>query len=395
MTSNIGRRGGRRARVPQAPPRVRDSAADLLVTAAADRAIARAVALHADAERWRDAGDPRRATACARRAVALFERHEGRAHPDVAAALLALGGARELGDAGARRCGATGARTRSWRATRGCAIRTCGGCASRRRARCAACCARWGGTRRPSAHGRRAVRAGRAIFRRARSGAGRRAQRPGHVAQVPGALRRGAAALPARAGDPARAPGWAQAPTPRASITTWAASSTRAPATRRASRTRGARSRCARARWARGHPSVAADVAALAAIVEGRGRLAEAERLYGRALAVFRRAFGARQLRGRREPGGAGGRLPGARARRAGGAAVSRGAGDPPAAVRRPPHRGRADAQQPRDRDRGDPARQSEALRIAKRALAAFRAAGGQRHPGTLLCAANVASWTA
>ena len=30
--------------------------------------------------------------------MALFERHEGRAHPDVAAALLALGGARELGD---------------------------------------------------------------------------------------------------------------------------------------------------------------------------------------------------------------------------------------------------------------------------------------------------------
>src|SRR6187397_2701618 len=60
--------------------------------------IAVAVALHADAERWRDAGDSRRATACARRAVALFERHEGRGHPDVAAALLALGGARELGD---------------------------------------------------------------------------------------------------------------------------------------------------------------------------------------------------------------------------------------------------------------------------------------------------------
>src|SRR5262245_24412970 len=60
--------------------------------------VARAVALHAEAERWRDAGDPRRAAACARRAVALFARHEGRAHPDVAAALLALGGARELGD---------------------------------------------------------------------------------------------------------------------------------------------------------------------------------------------------------------------------------------------------------------------------------------------------------
>jgi tetratricopeptide (TPR) repeat protein len=42
----------------------------------------------------------------------------------------------------------------------------------------------------------------------------------------------------------------------------------------------------------REHVAVAADVAALAAIVEGRGRLAEAARLYERALAVFRRKLG-------------------------------------------------------------------------------------------------------
>jgi tetratricopeptide (TPR) repeat protein len=41
-----------------------------------------------------------------------------------------------------------------------------------------------------------------------------------------------------------------------------------------------------------GHVAVAADVAALAAIVEGRGRLAEAARLYDRALRVFRRKLG-------------------------------------------------------------------------------------------------------
>jgi tetratricopeptide (TPR) repeat protein len=40
------------------------------------------------------------------------------------------------------------------------------------------------------------------------------------------------------------------------------------------------------------HPTVAADVAALAALVEGCGRLAEAARLYERALAVFRRRLG-------------------------------------------------------------------------------------------------------
>jgi tetratricopeptide (TPR) repeat protein len=42
----------------------------------------------------------------------------------------------------------------------------------------------------------------------------------------------------------------------------------------------------------RDHVAVAADVAALAAIVEGRGRLTEAARLYERALGVFRRKLG-------------------------------------------------------------------------------------------------------
>jgi len=42
----------------------------------------------------------------------------------------------------------------------------------------------------------------------------------------------------------------------------------------------------------RDHPAVAADVAALAALVDGRGRLDEAAALYGRALGVFRRTLG-------------------------------------------------------------------------------------------------------
>jgi tetratricopeptide (TPR) repeat protein len=41
-----------------------------------------------------------------------------------------------------------------------------------------------------------------------------------------------------------------------------------------------------------GHPAVAADVAALAAIVEARGRFDEAAVLYSRALAIFRRKLG-------------------------------------------------------------------------------------------------------
>jgi tetratricopeptide (TPR) repeat protein len=44
------------------------------------------------------------------------------------------------------------------------------------------------------------------------------------------------------------------------------------------------------------HPTVAADVAALAAIVEARGRLREAAALYRRALAVFARVLGPRSL---------------------------------------------------------------------------------------------------
>src|SRR5581483_9290802 len=41
-----------------------------------------------------------------------------------------------------------------------------------------------------------------------------------------------------------------------------------------------------------GHPAVAADVAALAALLDGQGKRAEAARLYRRALAVFRRKLG-------------------------------------------------------------------------------------------------------
>src|SRR5262245_55276130 len=60
--------------------------------------IARAVALHGDAARLREAGEHRVALAAALRALALFERHAGRGHPDVAAALLEVGAALELHD---------------------------------------------------------------------------------------------------------------------------------------------------------------------------------------------------------------------------------------------------------------------------------------------------------
>jgi len=48
--------------------------------------------------RLREAGEHRVALAAARRALGLFRRHEGRAHPDVATALLEVGAALELHD---------------------------------------------------------------------------------------------------------------------------------------------------------------------------------------------------------------------------------------------------------------------------------------------------------
>jgi tetratricopeptide (TPR) repeat protein len=44
------------------------------------------------------------------------------------------------------------------------------------------------------------------------------------------------------------------------------------------------------------HPAVAADMVALAAVLDGRGRFTEASQLYRRALAVFRRRLGPRSL---------------------------------------------------------------------------------------------------
>ena len=98
---------------------------------------------------------------------------------------------------------------------------------------------------------------------------------------------------------------------------------------------------------------VGVNLAGLARVFQARGRAAQAERLYREALAIHRRLFGDRHIE------------------------VALTLNNLAIAIA------------------ADPARQKQALRIAKRALAAFRAAGGLRHPATVLCAANVASWTA
>jgi tetratricopeptide (TPR) repeat protein len=143
-----------------------------------------------------------------------------------------------------------------------------------------------------------------------------------------------------------------------------------------------------------GHPTVAADVAALAAIVEGRGRLAEAQRLYQRALAVFRRAFGP----GSYEVGVNLAGLAGVYQARGRGAEAERLYREALAIHRRLFGDRHIEVALTLNNlaitIARHPARQTEALRVAKRALVAFRAAGGPHHPGTLLCAANVASWS-
>jgi tetratricopeptide (TPR) repeat protein len=144
----------------------------------------------------------------------------------------------------------------------------------------------------------------------------------------------------------------------------------------------------------RAHPEVAADVAALAAIVEGRGRLTEAARLYRQALAVFNRRLGPRSLEV-----GLGLASLAAVEQRAGRLARARtlyeralpiqvavlGRQHPDVAMT-------VNNLAVLERDAGNPRR---ALALFRRALRVFRAALGPRHPNTRLAADNLAAVTA
>ena len=135
-----------------------------------------------------------------------------------------------------------------------------------------------------------------------------------------------------------RAPRWS---------TTWAGSPTPGVATPRPSRTPGGRSPCAPRPSESSHPAWAADVAALAAVVESRGRLDEAAALYRQSQAVFRRKLGEAEPGVRVGAGRPGGRRAAARERRARPVAVCAGAADPRTPPRSPPPRRRVDRQQP------------------------------------------------
>ena len=355
--------------------------------------IARAVSLHADAARLRGAGEHRVALAAALRALALFERHEGRRHPDVAAALLEVGAALELHDRWtealrqyqrAERLLARYARLRDPDIRR-LRVKTQRALAGVLRA--------LGRYDEADVHARRAVALATQWFGPRDLDLAGALNDLGMLRKYQGRYDGGAAAVPARAGDPARRRAWRES-ADAASLhhnlggiehARGRYASAEAPARRAVvlrTRALGA-----------GHPVVAADVAALAAIVEGRGRLAEAARLYARALDVFRRVFGARcyevgvNLAGLAGVDAARGRHAEAEAR------LPARAGDPHALVRRPTRRGRADAEQSRDRGwRPRPAGGGAADRTARPRLVPRRLRAGppeharvHREPGALV----------
>ena len=136
------------------------------------------------------------------------------------------------------------------------------------------------------------------------------------------------------------------------------------------------------------HPAVAADVAALAAIVDARGRLTEAAALYRRALAVFTRKLGTRSL----EVGLNLASLAAVEQRR-GGRARARGLYARALAIQeRLLGRDHADVAMTvnnlavLERDAG---RLERSATLFRRAHASFRRALGDRHPHTALAAAN------
>jgi tetratricopeptide (TPR) repeat protein len=369
-----------------------------------EAAIARAVRDHEAAERWCGMGDPRRATAAALRAVTTFERLEGRAHPDVANALLVLGRARELAD--------------DWRT------------ALRHYTRAASILARYARLTAPELR-RLRVKAARALCGvqrvlgryAAAEREGRRAitlarrwfgprdldlggalndlgmvhKYQGRYSEAPPLYRRSLAILNAVGlGESADAAslfhnlGGIEHARGR-----YAAAE---PYARRAVELR-------RRALGPGNPLVAADVAALAAIVEQRGRWREAETLYRRALSVFEATLGPRCYEVGVNLAGLGGVL------RERGAAV-----EAERLLRRALriHEGlfgarhvevaftldalshvtydvalTCDVAWRRER------KLAEARAIGRRALAAFRAAAGPRHPSTLACARGQARLTA
>jgi len=349
----------------------------------------RAVALHAKAENLREAGDHKRAAVAARGALRLFERYEGRRHPDVAAALLELGRARELGDAWGEALGyyrRANTILRRFARLQNPDIRRL-----RVKSERALCGVYRALGRYPlgDRHGRLAVDLAERYFGArdldlagALNDVGMLRKYQGRYAEAPPLYRRSLAIVRrAGLGDSADAASiyhnlggieHARGRYARAEV----------PARRAVvlrTRALGAR-----------HPSVAADVAALAAIVEGRGRLTEAARLYRRALTIFRRAFGPRSY----EVG----------INLAGLAGICANQGRAALAERlyRQSHAIHLRLFGPHHIEvaltlnnlamlvsaRG---RRPEALRIARQALSAFQTACGPQHPHTRACAKNVA----
>ncbi len=253
--------------------------------------VDRAIALHDESEQLRERGEPRRAAAIARRAIRLLEKIEGKNHPDVANALLTLGRAQEQGDAwrqASQSYEKAAAIMTKYRRYRNPDIRRLHVKVARARCGVARVLVQYD---RADRHGRRAIELAERWFGSsdldlagALNDLGMVRKYQGRYADAERLYRRSLAILRA-----ARLGQSDDAASIHHNLGGVAHAQGRyARAERPARRAVALREKSGRL------PAIAADVAALAAVLEGRGKLAEATACYRRALRIFRRLFGPR-----------------------------------------------------------------------------------------------------
>jgi tetratricopeptide (TPR) repeat protein len=354
---------------------------------AQDDEVKRAVSLHAEADGLCDVGKHREAAARARAAIRLFERSDGLHHPDVANGLLTLGRSQELGDAwqeALRSYERANALLNRYSRRRDSDIR---------RLRVKVARALCGVTRmlgrhdRARSYGLRAVALAERWFGRGDLDLAGALNDLGMVCKYQDryaeALRRYRQALSivraAGLGDSAEAASiyhnlggiaHAQGRYARAE----------APARR-------AVALCAQSPR---HPAFAAHLAALAAVLEGRGKLDEASACYRRALAIFRRIFGPRCYEVGVNLAGLAGVF---RARRRYTQAINfyRESHVILRRVLGPRHLDVAITLNNLASVLAFQGRRRQALRTARQAATAFRYSAGPHHPSTRACAQRVA----
>jgi tetratricopeptide (TPR) repeat protein len=348
--------------------------------------LERAVALHERAIALREAARLPDAERSCRRALALYARAEGIRHPDVANALVELGQILEARDdlAGARRCHLRALAILGTRAPAADAD------LARLRVRARVLL---GGLERMLGHHAASDRLFAVALRDVRRRFGARDPDVAGIYNNLGVLRKAEGRFAEAARFYRRALPMVKAWGDRGALATLHHNMGGIEHARGRYAAGEPHARCSvalrRAELGAGHPTVAADVAALAALVEGRGRLAEAARLYGRALAVFRRRLGPASS----EAGFALASLAALRGKQGRGREARRLYAQALAIQRRVLGRGHPEVALTVNnlayllRQLGD---LPEAERLYRRALAVFERRLGPRHPHTRLCRRNL-----